>query len=129
MTKTLLRGEVLTVVTDANGTATVRHFDPASGATLTEMVSVPVSTTAVFGPFTQRRYLDLLTTSENVTATITEANTLVAPADTAGPLAIQTTTVPVGVDQTIPATANAVVFGGLSIAGTIRCAGDLLIKD
>ena len=127
MTKTILRGEVLTVVTDANGTATVRRFDPATGSDY-ELVAVPVSTTAVFGPYTQRRYLDLLTTSENVTASVAEANTLVAPADTAGPLAIQSTTVPCGVDQTIPSTAQAVVFGGLIIAGTIRCAGDLIIK-
>lgn len=127
MTKTILRGEVLTVVTDANGTATVRRFDPATG-TAYQTDAVPVSTTAVFGPFTQRRYYDVITTSENVTATVAEANTLVAPADTAGPLAIQSTTVPCGVDQTIPSTAQAVVFGGLVIAGTIRCAGDLIIK-
>ena len=126
MTKTLLAGEVLTVVTDAAGTATVRRFIPGSAEPF-DTVAVPVSTTAVFGPFTNRRYYDVLTENETSTATITQADTLAAATETAGPLSVTPTTVPVGVVQTIPENSQAVAFGTLSVRGIVTVLGTLLV--
>jgi hypothetical protein len=127
MTQTLLAGEILTTTTDADGTCTVRRFDPSSPATAYDTVSVPVSTTAAFGPFTARRYYDVITTSENVTVAISQSDALAASSEATGPLAITPTTVPVSVVQTIPENSQAVVFGTLTVRGILTVLGTLLV--
>jgi hypothetical protein len=128
MTIHLKSGWLLTVSADKFSAGAVQRVGESGAVVAYGQTEVLVSSSVTVGPFTTDRTYDITSTQGALTYEVAQPDSAAPLSERAGPLAIQTTTVPVGVDQTIPARAQAVVFGPLSLAGTIRCAGDLHIK-
>lgn len=126
-TTALPAGSILTVTADATSVGTVRRLADSGGATQYPAVPVAVSTSVIVGPFTTPRTYEVLSSEGQVSHAVSEPDGNRPLPETAGPLSVQSTTIPVGVSQTIPANTQATVFGTLTVNGVLTVLGNVRV--
>ena len=129
MTFELPAGKIATATAGSGCSGTIqRRAD--SGSTINyDVISVADGTSVSVGPFTNNRNYEVLSLTGTVTHSVMVPDEFEPLTESASTIFSNMTTVPIGNSLTIPAATQSVIFGELTINGTLTVLGALRIPS
>lgn len=119
--------QILTVTADVSSSGSVGRVAPSGIVSNYPVFPVPLGGSLVLGPFTEPRNYFVFSETGLLEITIADADAQLASPDISV-LACSPTTIPAGRLVTVPILSQAVVYGSLTVTGTVLVDGVLRIN-